>query len=154
MGPKERKIFSQRSQERSKELSAMRCQQSAASYRDSMDEESQKCKVAYCSDRYTDNRDKQICGQKGKVLRQHKEWIKRLKTMMNGGKKRKEWSVSKLFSFASQHIILYYCGVQFPLHTHCQRFFPLFLYVCLFLVCVCVSLWVCVCVWWCVYVGV
>ena len=26
-----------------------------------MDEEDQKCKVAYCSDRYTENRDKQFC---------------------------------------------------------------------------------------------
>ena len=57
---KQRKICSQRSQERSEELSAMRCQESAASQRDSMDE-GQKCKVAYRSDRYTENRDKQIC---------------------------------------------------------------------------------------------
>ena len=48
---KQRKIFSQRSQERSDELSAMRCQESAESERDSMDEENQKFKVAYCSDR-------------------------------------------------------------------------------------------------------
>ena len=58
---KQRKISCQRSQERSEELSAMRCQESAASYRDSRDEEDQKCKVAYCSDKYTENRDKQFC---------------------------------------------------------------------------------------------
>ena len=58
---KKRKIFSQRSQERSEELSAMRCQASAVSLTDSMDEEGQKYKVAYCSDRYTENRDKQFC---------------------------------------------------------------------------------------------
>ena len=57
---KQRKIFCQRSQERSEELSAMRCQESAASWRDSMDEEGQKYKMAYCSDRYTENRDKQF----------------------------------------------------------------------------------------------
>ena len=57
---KQRKIFCQRSQERSEELSAMRCQESAASKRDSMDEEGQKYKVAYCSDRYTENRDNQF----------------------------------------------------------------------------------------------
>ena len=56
---KQRKIFCQRSQERSEELSAMRCQESAASKRDSMDEDGQKYKVAYCSDRCTENRDKQ-----------------------------------------------------------------------------------------------
>ena len=50
---KQRKIFCQRSQERSEELSAMRCQESTASLRDSIDEEGQKCKVAYCSDRHT-----------------------------------------------------------------------------------------------------
>ena len=58
---KQRKIFSQRSQERSEELSAMRCQESAVSLRDSMDEEGQKYKVVYCSDRYAENRDKQFC---------------------------------------------------------------------------------------------
>ena len=53
---KQKKIFSQRPQDRSKELSAERCQDSAASERDSMDEEGQKLyKVAYCSDRYTEN---------------------------------------------------------------------------------------------------
>ena len=57
---KQRQIFCQRSQERSEELSALRCQESAASRRDSMDEEGQKYKVAYCSDRYTENRDKQF----------------------------------------------------------------------------------------------
>ena len=61
MGPKKlRKIFSQRSQERSEELSAERCQESAASKRESMDEEGQKYKVAYCPDRYTENRDKPL----------------------------------------------------------------------------------------------
>ena len=39
----------------------MRCQESTASWRDSMDEEGQKYKTAYCSDRYTENRDKQFC---------------------------------------------------------------------------------------------
>ena len=58
---KQRKIFSQRSQERSEELSVMRYRESAASYGDSMDEEGQKYKVAYCSDRYIKNRDKQLC---------------------------------------------------------------------------------------------
>ena len=44
---KQRKIFSQGSQERSEELSVERCQESAASKRDSMGEEGQKYKVAY-----------------------------------------------------------------------------------------------------------
>ena len=57
---KTKKDLFQRSQERIEELSAERCQESAASYRDSMDE-GQKYKVAYCSDRYTENRDKQFC---------------------------------------------------------------------------------------------
>ena len=55
---KQRKIFSEGSQERSEELSAERCPESAASYRDSMDEEGQNYKVAYCSDRYIENREK------------------------------------------------------------------------------------------------
>ena len=38
---KNKRIFCQRFQERSEELSAERCQESAASYRDSMDEEGQ-----------------------------------------------------------------------------------------------------------------
>ena len=54
-------MFSQRSQERSEELSAERCQENAGSWRDSLDEEGQKYKVAYCSNRYTENRDKQFC---------------------------------------------------------------------------------------------
>ena len=58
---KQRKIFSQRSQKRSKELSEERCQESAASYRDSMDEDGQKYMVAYYSDEYTENKDKQVC---------------------------------------------------------------------------------------------
>ena len=58
---KQRKIFSLRSQERREELSAKRCQENAASYRDSMGEEGQKYMVAYCSGRYTKSRDKQIC---------------------------------------------------------------------------------------------
>ena len=56
---KQRKIFCQRSQERSEELSAMMCQESTAW--DSMGEEGQKYKVVYCSDRYNENRDKQFC---------------------------------------------------------------------------------------------
>ena len=54
-------IFRRRSQEKSKELSTVRCQESAASLRDSMDEESRKYKVTHCYDRYTENRDKQFC---------------------------------------------------------------------------------------------
>ena len=57
---KQRKIFSQRSRERSEELSAERCQESAASLRESTDEKGQKYEVVYCSDRYSENRDKQI----------------------------------------------------------------------------------------------
>ena len=41
MGPKQRKIFFQRSQERSKETSVERCQEIKASKRDSMNEEGQ-----------------------------------------------------------------------------------------------------------------
>ena len=39
----------------------MRLQESAASLRDSVDEEVKKYKMAYCSDRYTENRDEQFC---------------------------------------------------------------------------------------------
>ena len=58
---KQSKIFCQRSHGKGEELSAEKFQESAASWRDSMDEEGQKYKVAYCSDRYTENRDKQFC---------------------------------------------------------------------------------------------
>ena len=53
---KQRKIFSQ-----SEELSAERCQESAVVERDRMDKEGQQYMVAYCSDRYTENREKQLC---------------------------------------------------------------------------------------------
>ena len=60
VGPKTEKDLLPKIQDRSEELSAERCHESSAFKRDSMDED-QKCKVAYCSDRYTENRDKQFC---------------------------------------------------------------------------------------------
>ena len=59
---KQRKICFQRSQERSKELSAERCQERAQRPGgNSMDEEGQKYMVAYCSDRYTEKTETQFC---------------------------------------------------------------------------------------------
>ena len=61
MGPKQRKIFGQRSPERSEELKAERCQESAAFEVVSMDEEGQKGKVAWCCERDTESTIKQFC---------------------------------------------------------------------------------------------
>ena len=48
---KQRKVFFHISQERSEKLSAERCQESAASSRDSLGDDGQKDIVAYWSDR-------------------------------------------------------------------------------------------------------
>ena len=52
MGQKQRKIFGRRSPDRSEELKAERCQESAAFYVVGMDEEGQKGKVAWCCERH------------------------------------------------------------------------------------------------------
>ena len=58
---KYRKRSFSRSQERREGLSSERCQESAAFLSDRIDEDDQKYMVAYYSNRYIENRDKQFC---------------------------------------------------------------------------------------------
>ena len=62
MGPEtEKHLFSKGLMVETMDFQQERCQESATSQADGMSGEGQKDLVAYCSDRYTGNREKQFC---------------------------------------------------------------------------------------------